>query len=90
MITTKTVREIQALLRSGMSQRATAEKLDLHPNTVAKYQNDAMAERMRRRERARWQQEKKDPLMLERRRARAREYQRAMREQRRRRKEPSQ
>lgn len=87
MITTKTIREIQALLRSGLSQHAAAERLGLHTNTVAKYQNDAMAERMRQREKARWELEKANPLMLERRRARAREYQRAMREQRRRRKD---
>lgn len=90
MITTKTVREIRALLRSGMSQRAAAERLGLHTNTVAKYQNDTMAERMRQREKARWEREKENPLMLERRRSRAREYQRAVRERRRRQKEPAQ
>lgn len=73
MITTSTIKQIRALLRSGLSHRAVAQQLGLHPNTVGKYQNDAMADLIRARDKARWERERADPEKVERRRTAARE-----------------
>lgn len=79
MITTRTIREIRALLRSGMSRRAIARELGLNENTVGKYQNDTMADRLRQRGAERRQRVKSDPDVMARRRAQVQAWRRRAR-----------
>lgn len=79
VVTTALVKEIRALLRDGMTQRDVADALGINVNTVHKYQNDWMIQRMKGQSKARWQREKNDPALLEKKRRVAREWQRKRR-----------
>ena len=73
MITTKTVKAIRDLIAAGISQKQVATMLGISKGTVSKYRSDEAQKAYVAYQRARWQEEKGNLEIVERRRTMARE-----------------
>ena len=79
VITTAVVKQIRELHAAGVSQKEIVKQLGLHHETVRRYISDEAATKIKAYQRARYDRERNDPEIVERRRAAMREYARRQR-----------